>query len=52
MKKMERIDDPLFRPLTTAEVSLAYAGVTTQTAVTLVETSNPAPDFSRDGDHE
>ena len=51
MKKMERIDDPLFRPLNTAEAKLIFAGGT-QTAVTLVETSNPAPDFSRDGDHE
>ena len=51
MKKMERIDDTLFRPLTTAEANLVFAGGT-QTAVTLVETSNPAPDFSRDGDNE
>ncbi len=51
MKKMERIDGPLFRPLNTAEAKLIFAGGT-QTAVTLVETSNPAPDYSRDGDHE
>ncbi|MEA2690808.1 MAG: hypothetical protein QOJ16_195 [Acidobacteriota bacterium] len=51
MKKMERIDDKLFRPLATAEAKLVFAGGT-QTAVTLVETSNPAPDTARDGDHE
>ncbi|HZF08024.1 MAG TPA: hypothetical protein VFE33_04455 [Thermoanaerobaculia bacterium] len=52
MKKMERIDDQLFRPLTPAQTTRVTGGVTTQTAVTLVETSNPAPDFSRDGDRE
>lgn len=51
MKKMEKIDDALFRPITTAEAREVYAGAT-QTAVTLLETSNPAPDFTRDGDHE
>jgi hypothetical protein len=51
MKKMERIDDQLFRPLTTAEAKLVFAGGT-QTSTTLIETSNPAPDFSRDGDNE
>ena len=51
MKKMERIDDRLFRPLTTAAAKQVFAGGT-QTATTLAETSHPAPDFSRDGDNE
>jgi hypothetical protein len=52
MKKMERIGDELFRPLTTAETARIAAGFRTTTADTLVETSNPAPDFLRDGDNE
>ena len=51
MKKMERIGDELFRPLTPSEAQQIFAGGT-QTATTLVETSNPNPDFSRDGDNE
>ncbi|HEV7514685.1 MAG TPA: hypothetical protein VGR07_00145 [Thermoanaerobaculia bacterium] len=51
MKKMERIDDKLFRPLAATAAKLVFAGGT-QTATTLVETSNPAPDFTRDGDNE
>lgn len=51
-KKMERLDDALFRPLTVAEQRRIHAGRTTQTAVTLYETANPNPDTARDGDHE
>jgi hypothetical protein len=51
-KKMERIDDKLFTPLTTAQQKRVTAGFTTQTAVTAYETANPNPDFARDGDHE
>jgi hypothetical protein len=48
---MERIDDKLFRPLTQGEQRRVTAGVTTQTATTIAETTNP-PDFVRDGDKE
>jgi hypothetical protein len=51
-KKMERISDPLFRPLTTAQQKRVNGSVTTQTAVTVYETNDPAPDFHRDGDNE
>jgi hypothetical protein len=50
-KKMERLDDKLFRPLTLAE-QRRISGGATQTAVTAYETSVPSPDFARDGDHE
>ncbi|HEX3525523.1 MAG TPA: hypothetical protein VH988_00520 [Thermoanaerobaculia bacterium] len=52
MKKMERMDDKLFKPLTAAQQKRAGGAVTTQTAVTIYETNNPAPDFQRDGDQE
>jgi len=52
MKKMERIDHPLFSPLTVGQERRIATGVTTQTPVTALETANPNPDFSRDGDHE
>jgi len=51
MKKMERIDDQLFKPLTIAEQKRVTAGGT-QTATTIYETANPNPDFQRDGDNE
>jgi len=50
-KKLEKIGDPLFRPLTTVQQQRVHGG-TTQTAVTAYETANPNPDFARDGDHE
>jgi hypothetical protein len=50
-KKMERLSDELFRPLTPAEQRRTFGG-TTQTAVTIYETANPNPDTARDGDHE
>ena len=50
-KKMERLDDKLFRPLTATETRRA-AALGTQTATTVYETSIPSPDFSRDGDNE
>lgn len=52
-KKMERIGDELFRPLTPAEqsrISAASIITTTTTAITLLETQDPFPDFTRDGD--
>jgi len=51
-KKMERLDDKLFRPLTATETRRATAALGTQTATTVYETSIPSPDFSRDGDRE
>jgi hypothetical protein len=50
-KKMERLDDKLFQPLTPNQIR-DVAGFGTQTATTIFETANPNPDFSRDGDHE
>jgi hypothetical protein len=52
MKKMERLNGSLFRPLTVTEQKRIAAAVTTETAVTILETANPNPDFVRDGDHE
>jgi hypothetical protein len=52
MKKMERISDSLFKPLTTAQQKRVHGGVSTQTATTIYETANPSPDFARDGDRE
>lgn len=52
-KKMERLDDELFRPLTFAEhkrIRGASGNVTTTTAITLLETQDPSPDYTRDGD--
>jgi hypothetical protein len=53
MKKMEKIDDKLFKPLTLREQRRVTAGLIggTQTANTIFETVNP-PDFIRDGDNE
>ena len=51
-KKMEKIGDKLFRPLTPNQARDVAAGFSTQTATTIFETANPNPDFSRDGDHE
>jgi len=51
-KRMERIDDKLFKPLTIEQQRRIQAGFTTQTAVTAYETANPNPDFARDGDNE
>jgi hypothetical protein len=50
-KKLEKIGDPLFRPLTAAHQKRVHGGVT-QTSVTARETANPNPDFTRDGDQE
>jgi hypothetical protein len=50
-KKMERLSDKLFRPLTPIEQRRTFGGGT-QTAVTAYETANPNPDFARDGDNE
>jgi hypothetical protein len=53
-KKMERIDDKLFRPLSEAEQRRVHGSVTTYTAVTLYETTTSTGGFDsvRDGDHE
>jgi hypothetical protein len=51
-KKMERIDDKLFKPLTAAQQQRINGSFTTQTAVTIYETYSPAADFHRDGDNE
>jgi hypothetical protein len=52
-KKMERLDDPLFRPLTDAEQGHAQGAFTTYTAVTIRETAtSTGSDFVRDGDNE
>jgi hypothetical protein len=57
MKKMEKLSGELFRPLTPAEQarisgrSGGHVPVTT-TPVTIFETYDPAPDFTRDGDNE
>jgi hypothetical protein len=51
-KKMERLSDELFRPLSPAEQKRTSGAFTTYTAVTLLETYNPAPDYKRDGDNE
>jgi hypothetical protein len=51
-KKMERLDNELFRPLTDAEQKQIDGG-TTYTAVTIHETAtSTGSDFVRDGDHE
>ncbi|MEA2604799.1 MAG: hypothetical protein QOF89_5791 [Acidobacteriota bacterium] len=54
-KKMERLDDELFRPLTFAEhkrIRGASGNVTTTTAITLLvtETEDSSPDYTHDGD--
>ena len=50
-KRMEKIDDKLFEPLTIAQQKQVYGGAT-RTSTTIYETSNPSPDFARDGDNE
>ena len=52
-KKMERLDDELFRPLTLTEqrqIGAASRPITTTTAITLLETQDPFPDYTKDGD--
>jgi hypothetical protein len=56
-KKMERLGDELFRPLTPTEQTLIAGRIegdtpVTTTPVTMFETYDPAPDWSRDGDNE
>jgi hypothetical protein len=55
MKKMERLNEPLFRPLTPAEARRIRGGShdpVTTTAITEFETYDPVPDVARDGDNE
>lgn len=54
-KKMERLSDELFQPLTSAEQKWISGSAIpqTETAITLYETYNTASgDFVRDGDNE
>jgi hypothetical protein len=58
-KKMERLDDELFRPLTDAEQGRITGDggkgcdpPQTYTAITIFETFDPVPDWTRDGDNE
>ncbi len=56
-KRMERLGDQLFQPLADAEQSRITGGWVkdppqTYTAITAVETYDPVPDFTRDGDNE
>jgi hypothetical protein len=52
-KKMESLDDELFRPLTDAEQRRTNGAFTTYTAVTIRETATTTgSDFVRDGDNE
>ncbi|MBW8877228.1 MAG: hypothetical protein JF614_19860 [Acidobacteria bacterium] len=53
-KRMESLDDKLFRPLTAAQQQRITAGFTpvTDTAITLRETYGEAHDYIRDGDNE
>jgi hypothetical protein len=52
-KKMERLGDELFQPLTDAEQRRVQGAFTTYTAVTIYETAtSTGSDFVRDGDHE
>jgi hypothetical protein len=58
-KKMERLGDELFQPLTDAEQrringhgNVGGNPPQTYTAVTIFETYDPAPDFVHDGDNE
>jgi hypothetical protein len=55
MKKMERLSEALFRPLTEGETRRVAGGriiPVTDTAITQFETYDPVPDFARDGDNE
>jgi hypothetical protein len=56
---MERLGDKLFQPLAEAEQSRITGGLgkggdppMTYTAITIFETYDPAPDWTRDGDNE
>ena len=56
-KRMERLGDKLFQPLAEAEQSRITGGLVkdppqTYTAITIFETYDPAPDWTRDGDNE
>jgi hypothetical protein len=56
-KKMERLDNPLFQPLADAEQRRITGGCKgdppmTYTAITLLETYDPVPDYAHDGDNE
>jgi hypothetical protein len=56
-KKMERLSDELFRPLTPAEqkwIAGRKGGdpPVTTTPITAYETFDPVPDWARDGDNE
>jgi hypothetical protein len=53
-KRMERLDDELFQPLTEAEQRRVRGEAPPQThsEVTFFETYDPAPDCARDGDNE
>ena len=52
-KKMERLDDQLFRPLTDVEQKRIQGAYNTYTAVTIRETATTTgSDFVRDGDNE
>lgn len=54
-KRMERLDDKLFQPLTAGQQKRITAGFTpvTETAITLRETfAEKVGDFIRDGDNE
>jgi hypothetical protein len=53
-KRMERLGDELFQPLTDAEQRRVSGEAPPQThsEVTFFETYDPAPDWTRDGDNE
>jgi hypothetical protein len=53
-KRMERLDDKLFQPLTAAQQKRITAGSipVTETPITLRETFGEVDDFIRDGDNE
>jgi hypothetical protein len=57
MKKMEKLNGELFRPLTPGEekrITGRYGGnhPVTETPITAYETFDPVPDWARDGDNE
>jgi hypothetical protein len=49
-KKMERLSDELFRPITVREGRCAFGGGRGGTPTTFVETNNPNPDGYIDGE--
>ncbi len=53
-KRMERLEDKLFQPLTAAQQKRITAGFTpvTETAISLRETYDETQDYIRDGDNE